>query len=289
MDIEQLRQICTAAQRGTFAQAAHELHVSQSTLTRNVQRVEAHLGAALFDRNGRHVTLNALGQQLIPHMEHILHEADVMARIAYEASCGLEHLSIEACSRGPMWTLVPRISAQYPNLQLTTESGVRNEQIIEDVRNGVCDLGIAIIDGPDDCVSLPFMTESISVSLDRSHPLAREKALSFAQLDGETFLVQKRSGHWDDLVRRRLPHSSFQTGDDYVLMTKIMSESPLPHFATDMSFENVRHADGRVLIPINDEDAHAHFRLICLKGRRDELEPYLEIGRQLQRERLTAS
>ena len=282
MDIDQLRQVAAAAKTDTFAQAARELHVSQSTLTRSIQRVEAELGSEIFDRSGRRIVLNDLGEQLLPHIERAVHEADVLVRITREAAAGARHLDIAACAPGPMWAFIPQVSAQHPDLQLVTASGIGDDRLIEDVRAGIHDLAIVSAEPPQDFCSVPLMVERLSVSLPRDHPLAREPHLTFEQLDGETLLIQKHTGYWTDLVRRKLPHSTFKTNDDYVLMTKIMSESPLPHFATDMSFERVRYSDGRVLIPIVNEDARVRYHLVCLERRKRELASYLEIARQLQ-------
>ena len=282
MDIEHLRLVATAARTGAFAQAARELHVSQSTFTRGVQRVEAELGCKLFDRQGRHVALNPLGQKLLPHIERTVQEADALVRLAQEAASSERYLDIAACAPGPMWALVPQIAAQYPCVQLVTKIGIPNDQLIEDVRDGIHDLAIISSEPPQEFISVPLMVEHLSVSLPQDHPLAHEEQVSFAQLDGETFLIQKHTGYWTDVVRRKLPHSSFQSHDDYVLMAKIMGESPLPHFATDMSFERVRHADGRVLIPIAGDDARVRYHLACLERRSVELAPYLEMARQIR-------
>ena len=282
MEIEQLRQVEAAAKTDTFAQAARELHVSQSTLTRSVQRVEAELGCALFDRSGRKPQLSSVGVELLPHIERTVREADTLQRLARVAASGRRHLDIAACAPGPMWALIPQISAEHPELSLSTEIGVSDDQLIVDVRAGTHDLAIMASEPPQDFVSIPLMVEQLSVSLPQDHPLAGNEQLTFAQLDGETFLIQKHTGYWVDTVHRRLPHSTFQTNDDYVLMTKIMSESPLPHFATDMSFERVRHADGRVLIPIADEEARVRYHLVCLEQRHRELVPFFEIARRLR-------
>lgn len=282
MDIEHLRLVATAARTGSFTQAARELNVSPSTFTRGIQRVETELGCELFDRSGRQVALSALGQKLLPHIERTVQEADTLARLAREAANSERYLDIASCAPGPMWALVPQIAAQYPHVQLLTKIGVPDDQLIEDLRDGIHDLVIISSEPPQECTSEPFMVEQLSVSLPHDHPLAHKEQVSFAQLDGETFLIQNHTGYWSDVVRRKLPHSTFQTQDDYVLMAKIMGESPLPHFATDMSFEGVRHADGRVLIPISDDDARVRYHLACLERRRHEMAPYLEMAQRMR-------
>ena len=52
----------SAARNGNFSRAAEELNTSQSAISRHIADLEARLGAKLFDRDKRRVTLNARGR-----------------------------------------------------------------------------------------------------------------------------------------------------------------------------------------------------------------------------------
>jgi LysR family glycine cleavage system transcriptional activator len=59
-----LRAFEAAARNGSFTRAAEELHVTQGAVSRQVQALEARIGVALFERNGRSITLSLEGRLL---------------------------------------------------------------------------------------------------------------------------------------------------------------------------------------------------------------------------------
>ncbi|SES37065.1 LysR family transcriptional regulator [Lentzea albida] len=62
---DDLRAFLAVARTGNFTRAAEELHTSQPTVTRQVQRLERQLGTALFGRTRREVWLTAEGRTLL--------------------------------------------------------------------------------------------------------------------------------------------------------------------------------------------------------------------------------
>src|SRR3954468_13975311 len=59
-----LRTFEAAARHGSFTRAAEELHVTQGAVSRQVQALEDRIGVALFERNGRTLTLSLEGRLL---------------------------------------------------------------------------------------------------------------------------------------------------------------------------------------------------------------------------------
>lgn len=57
-----------AAALGSFSAAARKLRKSQSTISIAIANFEADIGCPLFDRAGRHPTLNAAGHQVLNHV-----------------------------------------------------------------------------------------------------------------------------------------------------------------------------------------------------------------------------
>lgn len=74
MDIRQLRYFTTVAHLENISKAADYLHISQSALTKQIQRLEAELGVPLFDRNGKKILLNKAGMRFYDSSEQILRE-----------------------------------------------------------------------------------------------------------------------------------------------------------------------------------------------------------------------
>src|SRR5437588_12989684 len=67
MDTELARTFLVVIATGSFVEAAQRLHVTQSTVSTRIQRLEETLGAELFVRNKAGTTLTRAGQQFQRH------------------------------------------------------------------------------------------------------------------------------------------------------------------------------------------------------------------------------
>jgi len=78
IELEQLKQLIAFATHGTLSKAAEELYISQSALSRSIQKLEKTLGAELFDRKKNKMELNENGKTVIQYAEKILNLVDEM-------------------------------------------------------------------------------------------------------------------------------------------------------------------------------------------------------------------
>jgi DNA-binding transcriptional LysR family regulator len=67
-----LKQVLVLNEEKNFARAAEELHLSQPTLSRNIQALEKRLGNQLFDRVPRNLRLTTFGELVVRHAEKIV-------------------------------------------------------------------------------------------------------------------------------------------------------------------------------------------------------------------------
>ena len=74
MRIAQLRCFSTIAQLENVSQAAEHLHLSQSSLSKNLATLEEELGAPLFERKGRRLILNPAGARMLEFSNMVLRE-----------------------------------------------------------------------------------------------------------------------------------------------------------------------------------------------------------------------
>ena len=150
MDLQQLRTFRTVARRRSFTRAAQELHLSQPAVSRQVEALEASLGASLFSRQGRRVALTEAGRRLLDYAERIL---ELVAR-AERALAELHQLEAGrltvAASTTPGGYLRPPVLAafqeRHPGLEarLTVHPSAEVEQL---VLSGQADLGVAAATG----------------------------------------------------------------------------------------------------------------------------------------------
>ncbi len=74
MDLKQLRYFTTVAQLQNVSKAAEILHISQSSLSKQIARLETELGVLLFDRNGKKIRLNPAGMRFYDYSNLVLRE-----------------------------------------------------------------------------------------------------------------------------------------------------------------------------------------------------------------------
>src|SRR5579862_8342398 len=86
MEVHQLRYFCAVARHGTFTRASEVEHVAQPSLSQQIQKLEAELGARLFDRLPRSARLTVFGRAFLPRAERILREL-------YEAKIEMQEMS----------------------------------------------------------------------------------------------------------------------------------------------------------------------------------------------------
>ncbi|HEY0939698.1 MAG TPA: LysR family transcriptional regulator [Steroidobacter sp.] len=72
MDTELARTFLVVVATGSFVDAAQKLHITQSTVSARIQRLEEHLGAELFTRNKSGTTLTAAGRQFQRHAASLI-------------------------------------------------------------------------------------------------------------------------------------------------------------------------------------------------------------------------
>src|SRR5258705_6394202 len=85
MEMHQLRYMVAVARTGNFSRAAEQCHVSQPSLSQQIQKLEEEVGQRLFDRLKRVTKLTAHGEAFLPRALHILEEVDAAKREATDA------------------------------------------------------------------------------------------------------------------------------------------------------------------------------------------------------------
>lgn len=278
MELEQLKQLNSIASNGTLSRAAEELHLSQSALSRSIQKLENELGTPLFDRTKNRMRLNDAGELALHHARIVLSEAARLEEALAEHLRKQSTLRIGTCAPAPLWRMVPAIAEKEPDLLVVPRLASLND-IESDLLSGIIDLAILPyrMDLPS-VIALPFMEEHLYAALPPEHPLAENETITLADLDGETFLLYQRVGFWREICERHMPHAHYVVQDDYLIFSQLSQTSPLPGFVTDAS-ETERFMGDRVIVPITDDDAHARYHLTVLKsaeGRWGELVDWLE-------------
>jgi DNA-binding transcriptional LysR family regulator len=88
-----LRTFVTVAELESFSHAADELAVGQPLLSRRIKSLETELGAQLFDRSRRQITVTDFGRTLLPRARDLIARAELLEEFVL-ASRGRERLTL---------------------------------------------------------------------------------------------------------------------------------------------------------------------------------------------------
>lgn len=263
MDLEQLRQLVAVDETGTMSGAAQRAHVTQPSLSRSMQRLEADLGCELFDRTRNSARLNEAGRVAVEHARDVLAAEQRMRDALDDLARKRRTLRVASVAPAPVWNLTARTVERFPGTILAPEV-LPDAEVERRLFDRTADL--AIMRKPialPNCECIPLMTENLFVSVPAAHPLAMRKHVSFADLAGETFLVLDGIGFWKDVYEQGIPdvHSIVQR--DREVFTQLVDSSDILCFTTDAP-QNSNHVRGRVEVPLSDASAHATFFLVAL-------------------------
>src|SRR5580698_8064466 len=119
-----LRYFVTVAEELHFTRAAERLYLSQPALSKQIRMLERQLGAQLFERDRRHVTLTPVGAALLPHARRVLAEWDQAWQAAEQARAEQRaslHVGMSTSpARGGMLPAIrSRFTALHPGATVT--------------------------------------------------------------------------------------------------------------------------------------------------------------------------
>ena len=134
--LEAMHLFVLVAELGSFGKAAEQSDLSPSVVTRQIARLEAHLGVKLLARSTRHVSLTSAGAEYLTKCREILglvrkSEAEISAqrtlpsgtiRISLPMSFGIARLA----------PLLNDFSQHYPRVSLDMHLTDRHVNLVEE-------------------------------------------------------------------------------------------------------------------------------------------------------------
>ncbi|UFJ42593.1 LysR family transcriptional regulator [Brevibacillus humidisoli] len=194
MELRQIQYFIEVAKREHVTEAAHNLHVAQSAVSRQIANLEAELGVPLFIREGRNVKLTSVGKILLEHAEIALNEIEKAKEKIGEyldPERGIIRVGFaSSLAANPLPTVISAFRARYPNIGFQLKQGAY-KQLIESVIKGEIDLAFL---GPvptqeKDVRSHIFFAENIVALLPTRHPLAKQPSIRLNELQQDTFVL----------------------------------------------------------------------------------------------------
>ncbi|MFF9342807.1 LysR family transcriptional regulator [Streptomyces sp. NPDC014773] len=187
MDLRQLEYFVAVAEERNFTRAAERVHISQSGVSAQIRRLEHELGAELFDRSARAVTLTVAGEAALAHARAALASAEAVGRAVDEVT-GLVRGRLTVgmvvgCTVTPLFDALAAFHGAHPGVELLLQEDT-SARLADGVRGGTLDLALlgAAATTPDGLDALTIVSEGLVAAVPPGHPLAGREALSLREL-----------------------------------------------------------------------------------------------------------
>jgi DNA-binding transcriptional LysR family regulator len=186
MDIEKFRSFITAAGLGSFSEAAEELFLTTSAVSKHVAALEAAFGTELLHRGARQLELTDSGRVCLDSAKTIVGEYDRL--FSSLSSSALTVLSI------PFQSFIVPLLADFeqhcPGVSLRLRD-MHGPAIVSAVAHGEFELGFAgsVYSNSPETEQLIFDMEPLGVLLPKGHRLAGRGSVSIKELRNERFCL----------------------------------------------------------------------------------------------------
>jgi DNA-binding transcriptional LysR family regulator len=194
MELRHLRYFVAVADAGNVSRAARQLHVTQPTLSRQIQDLERDFACRLFDRIGRRIVLTKDGDEILERTRRLLADSEALRERAHalaDGETGVLRIGappqfIEAA----MPEVLTRYAAAYPEVDVRlVEAGGRS--LLALVQQGELHLVVGAW-RTGGLQSQPLFPARVLAVMQRKHRLGPRNALGVTELAGVPLLLLGR-------------------------------------------------------------------------------------------------
>ncbi|MBM7642906.1 LysR family transcriptional regulator [Streptococcus loxodontisalivarius] len=267
MNFQQCRYVETIATTGSFSEAAKTLFVTQPNLSASIRDLEAELGVQLFTRSNTGAKLTDDGHDFLKYAKRILGELDLLEeryRKRFKKSFTIASHHYDFLSL-PMAKIAEQYQEDYQEFQIIETT---TKRILESVASFESDLGIIYLDEDNRHILersikdqeldfTPLGDFQTKIFLGRKHPLAQEKSLKSADLEGypQVRFRQDKSGiNFDEDPLDVLENQRVLYANDRGTVMNLLCASDA--YASGLGIVNSFIKDQIVLIPLIDSPIH---------------------------------
>lgn len=186
--------VLAVAEHLSFRHAATALGVSQGSVSARIKTLEEDLDILLFERNTKGVRLTEAGRHFVEQIAAGIDQIDHAVRTAGAfARSEQGHLRVGVYALIPcsfLAELIERYRDDHPGINLEIMEGTARDALMQLRADRIDVAFVAAAADPPDCHSRRIWTERILAVLPASHALSKRRAITWADLADETFLVR---------------------------------------------------------------------------------------------------
>jgi DNA-binding transcriptional LysR family regulator len=226
MEFWQLRTFRTVAETLNFTRASEKLHLTQSAISHQIKALEAELRVPLFIRAKRGVILTDAGRVALEYAVRILDATEEMReRVAGREKLLVGRVRVAAATQALVYLFAPLFEDfmdANPNIELLFRTTVSTEQTVEDILNGVADVGFASVAvySPN-LHAVELFEDELVLVVGKKHRLAEKEEVSVRELENERWILFERGAsirRATDAFFKRVkvePETALESNDTY--------------------------------------------------------------------------
>jgi DNA-binding transcriptional LysR family regulator len=176
MELRQLEYFVAVAEERNFTRAAERVHISQSGVSAQIRQLERELGAELFERHTRAVTLTPAGEAALGPARAALAAAAAVGQAVGEVTGLIRGRltvgMVVGCTVTPLFDALAAFHRAHPGVEISLQEG-NSDQLVEYVRAGAIDLALVgtADEGPDGLGMMTIISERLVAVVPPGHPL----------------------------------------------------------------------------------------------------------------------
>ncbi|NOJ02321.1 LysR family transcriptional regulator [Vibrio splendidus] len=167
MEFDLLKAFCQLAKSGYYRLASEQLYITQSALTKKIQRLESNIGASLFSRGRNGAELTHAGKTLLAEAQRLVHSMQAFEQLSGSVVNGTQgHLNIgfgvSTYHEAPK--LIAAYKQRYPDVHVTLNDTPSKQQTDELLSHDL-DISFNRIPESSNLESLTLFNESLVVAI----------------------------------------------------------------------------------------------------------------------------
>lgn len=223
MTITQLQYVLAVAEHKNFTVAAEKCHVTQPTLSMQIQKVEEELQVQLFDRSKKPIQITEIGQKIVAQAQNIVNEADRMKDIVDQQKGFIGGEFRLGIIPTVMPTLLPMFLSnfikKYPKLRVIIEE-LNTDDIIFKLKNGHLDAAIAVTPLEDEKIKeIVLYFEPFVAYIPNGHAISGKKEIEISDLDINKILLLQDGHCFRDGILNLCKNKSLKQDDHFSIQS----------------------------------------------------------------------
>jgi DNA-binding transcriptional LysR family regulator len=304
MKLSQFRCFLAVAEAGTVRQAARNLNLSQSSVTKSIQQLEESLRAELFVRGSHGLTPTSVGRMLVARAKSIEHELREIRNDAQSILGGVSGELRVSASPTVSIGILPRAVVAFrksrPKVAFRIEEGVYPD-VLPAVRMGELDFAITLATetpSDEDLECELLLQDYLTPAVRADHPLANKGGLVLADLLDQNWVIYRRSRTGRDIFEQTFLSNGLEPPVDAIECTSFTCTLALLESGNYVSLVPTQIFTGRPhrlpITPLFLETPMPPWDVTVISRRRHELSPLClafldELRHAAEQSRLAAS